>query len=258
MKVEMRELEKLVREIAPLFLDKERASMVREKGLADFVTQVDFQVQEHMREQLYRRYPDIQFMGEEKNNDDVDFSGDVWILDPVDGTLNLIHDYRESALSLGLWHEGRVCMGLIYQPYTDEMYTAEYGRGAFLNGEPIHVSAETEMIRSLISIGTTPYAKETADRNFRDFKEIFLRSADIRRMGSAAIELAYVAAGRTEAFFERDLKPWDFAAGMLLVQEAGGSVTGFDGKPVDARMRSDIVAGNGTIGEILTREILSR
>ncbi|MCD8084463.1 MAG: inositol monophosphatase, partial [Clostridiales bacterium] len=211
---------------------KRLASVIRVKGVSDYVTEVDFLVQHLVKNRLHELYPEIQFMGEEKDNADIDFSGDVWILDPVDGTLNLIHDFRESTLSLGLWHDGRVCMGLVYQPYTDEMFTAEYGGGAFLNGNPIHVSAETELKKSLISTGTTPYQKEKADENFRDFKEIFLRCADIRRLGSAALELAFVAAGRLEVFYERGLKPWDFAAGLLLVQEAGGRVTGFDGRPV--------------------------
>ena len=251
MKIEMHQLTELVKEVMPLFRDKERAAMVQTKGVADFVTQVDFQVQEYMKNRLAALYPEIQFMGEEKNNEEIDFSRPVWILDPVDGTTNLIHDFRASALSLALWQDGQICKGIVYQPYTGEMFTAERGGGAFLNGAPIHASSAKTLAESLISIGTSPYRKELADQNFRNFKEIFLQCADIRRLGSAAMELAYVACGRIDAFFERNLKPWDFAAGLLLVEEAGGTVTDFSGAPVDARHPSDILAGNGTIGGLL-------
>ena len=172
----------------------------------------------------------------------------MWILDPVDGTTNLIHDFRASALSLALWQDGDIRMGLVYQPYTEEMFTAVRGEGAFLNGVPIRVSAEDKLSNSLLSIGTSPYHKELADANFKKFAQVFKRCADIRRMGSAALELAYTACGRLDGFFERGLKPWDFGAGVLLVEEAGGQVTDFSGRPIDKTKPADILASNGRIG----------
>ena len=133
------------------------------------------------------------------------------------------------------------------------MFYAIRGGGAWLNGKPIHVSGVDTMERSLIAIGTSPYDHQLADRNFQDFKQVFLRCSDIRRNGSAAIELAHVACGRTDAYFERVLRPWDFAAGMLLIQEAGGRVTGYNGEDPDVSVPSPIVASNG----LISKELLS-
>lgn len=242
--------------VRPLFFDRGMASSVREKGLADFVTAVDMRVQDTIKEGLLKIAPHIPFMGEEKDNREIDFSGDFWILDPVDGTTNLIHDYRESAVSLALCEAGAPTLGIVYQPYTGEVFLARRGRGALLNGRPIHVSRAESLKESLVSVGTSPYRKELAKKNFQNFYDVFLRCEDIRRSGSAAIDLAHVACGRIDAYFERNLKPWDYAAGMLLVQEAGGSVTDFAGRDIGVSAPSDIVAGNGTIGEILVREVL--
>lgn len=247
----------LVEEVRPLFFDEDLASHIREKGLADFVTEVDMRIQEFIKRGLEKILPQVQFMGEEKDNTEIDFQGDFWILDPVDGTTNLIHDYRQSAVSLALCEKGQVTMGVVYQPYTRELFLALKGKGAWLNGTPIHVSAREKLEESLISIGTTPYRKEMAEENFKYFQNVFMRCEDIRRGGSAAIDLAYVACGRTEAYFERNLKPWDYAAGMLLVEEAGGSVTNYHGDVVGVSAPSDIVAGNGKIGKILVEEVLA-
>lgn len=256
MTVDLQKILDLIRSIKPLFMDHERASHIQVKGVADFVTQVDFQVQELIQQGLKELYPQVQFMGEEKNNDDIDFSGQLWILDPVDGTTNLIHDMRHSALSLAYCQDGQLEMGVIYQPYTDEMFWAVRGQGAWLNGNPIHVSTEQELGTSLVAIGTSPYRHDMAEKNFELFKQVYLNCADIRRLGSAALDLAYVACGRVDAYLERDLKPWDFAAGVLLVQEAGGTVTDYRGKQVNFSGKCDIIGGNGHIGEILVERFL--
>lgn len=258
MKIDEKRVIEAVCSVKPLLLDQERASRIQVKGVADFVTQVDIQVQEFLKNSLGELYPEIQFMGEEKDNSEIDFTGSVWILDPVDGTTNLIHDFRQSAVSLALCEGGRLEFGLIYQPYTGEIFHTQRGAGAWLNGVPIHVSQVRDMSKSLIAIGTSPYNHEMADWNFEVFKEVFLNCSDIRRLGSAALDLAYVACGRTDAFFERYLKPWDFAAGILLVQEAGGTVTDYNGNPVDVTKPSDIVAGNGKIGEELVERFLNK
>ncbi len=145
-------------------------------------------------------------MGEEKDNSDIDFDGTFWILDPVDGTTNLIHDFRNSAVSLGLCDKGEMICGVVYQPFSGEVFHAVRGKGL---PEPKAHSCQlaASMAESLISIGTTPYEHEYADRNFEIFKKVFLDCQDIRRIGSAAIELCFVACGRLEAFFEMNLKP---------------------------------------------------
>lgn len=256
MKIQTEKIIEIVKETKPLFMNREQSSKIREKGLADFVTQVDIQVQEQVKQDLSQLDPAIQFMGEEKDNSEIDFTKDVWILDPVDGTTNLIHDFRNSTLSLALCEGGILTLGIVYHPYSDELFLARRGEGAWCNGVPIHVSGAEKMSQSLISVGTSPYYKELAEENFALFQKIFMESEDIRRLGSAALELAYVASGRTEAYLERHLKPWDYAAGVLLIEEAGGMVTDYQGKPVDVTKPSDIVGSNGKIGTILTKEFL--
>ena len=147
-------------------------------------------------------------------------------------------------------------MGIVYQPYTEELFWAQEGKGAWLNEDRIFVSSTKELGKSLITIGTSPWKHELADKNFEMFKQIFLRCSDIRRTGSAALDLAYVACGRTEAYVECDLKPCDFAAGVLLVKEAKGTVTDYRGGEIDITAPPQIVAGNGHIGELLVGELL--
>lgn len=257
MKIDMEKLIQLVMETQSFFTNEEAASQVTVKGVSDYVTQVDYQVQEFLKERLREEWPDFQFMGEEKDNSDIDFDGTFWILDPVDGTTNLIHDFRNSAVSLGLCDKGEMICGVVYQPFSGEVFHAVRGEGACLNQKPIHVSSAVSMAESLISIGTTPYEHEYADRNFEIFKKVFLDCQDIRRIGSAAIELAYVACGRLDAFFEMNLKPWDYAAGLLLIEEAGGTVTGFQGEKPVPWEKGNIVGSNGPIGQLLVEKYIN-
>ncbi|MBR0366206.1 MAG: inositol monophosphatase, partial [Clostridia bacterium] len=218
------ELIKLIKETKPMATDRSSAHDVTVKGVADFVTGVDMGIQAFMRRRLGELFPDIQFMSEEKDNAGIDFGGRVWILDPIDGTTNLIHDYKMSAISLGLLENGAPTIGVVYNPFTDELFYASHGEGAFLGGEPIHATAADTLARSLISVGTSPYRKDLADVNFDLIKRFYIASEDIRRGGSASLDLCYIAAGRTDGFFERDLKPWDYAAGIAILREAGGVV----------------------------------
>lgn len=237
----------LIKSTKSIITDETLKNAVTEKGLADFVTRVDTSVQAYLKGELLKMYPDIQFMGEEGEKEQVDFSGRVWILDPVDGTTNLIHDYKMSAVSLGLLDNGKPVMGVIYNPFTDELFYAEKGKGSFLNGERISVSSENTLIKSLIAFGTSPYEKELADVNFEILKNVYLKTGDIRRTGSAAMDLAYVACGRIDGFFERNLKPWDYCGGICIVNEAGGRVTNMHGGAVTFDKNSDILASNSCL-----------
>ena len=241
----------LVKDTRQYFSNREMASHITEKGVADYVTETDMKVQTCLCDGLKELYPDIQFMGEERDNSDIDFSGMFWILDPVDGTTNLIHQFNHSAVSLALACDGEVLAGIIYCPYTDELFSAYKNEGAFLNGVPIHVSDIACLRDSLISVGTTPYEREHAEHVFDTIRRVFLQCQDIRRTGSAAMDLANVACGRTEAYFEMNLKPWDFAAGLLLVEEAGGRVATFSGAPVLLNRPCNIVASNEKIADEL-------
>ena len=241
----------LVKNTNHYFKNHEMSLHIKEKGPADFVTDTDLNVQAYLCENLKEQYPDIQFMGEERDNTTIDFSEYFWILDPVDGTTNLIHHFNHSAVSLALAHGREIIAGIIYCPFTDEVFTAVKDGGAYLNGTPIHVSEASCLKDSLISVGTSPYERQYAEHTFEIMKNVFLHCQDIRRIGSAAMDLAYVACGRTDAFFEMNLKPWDFAAGKLLVEEAGGDVCTYSGEPILLDRPAHILATNCMIKDEL-------
>lgn len=231
-----------------LFSDQEKKSDILEKGRADFVTQVDFAVQRFICDNLLAMYPEIQFLGEEGRKEDLDWSCPMWILDPVDGTTNLIRDIQLSVISLALWDGEDLAYGCIYQPYRNELCTAVRGQGTKLNGKPISVSQAEDVAHSLFAIGSSPYEKEEyADLVFAKMKKVFRAGLDFRRTASAAMDLMYVAIGRFDGYFEHYLKPWDCAAGMLLVEEAGGKITDFQGNKVVPGSYPDVVASNGKI-----------
>ena len=222
---------------------------VREKtGSANFVTEYDVAVQNFMMSEIKRNIPKAVFIAEEKENDPTVLSGEYcFVIDPIDGTKNFINDYRHSCISLAMISKGETVLGAIYDPYLDEMFTAEKGMGARLNGKPMHVS-ERPIETAIVAFGTSPYYKDTlADKTFDFTKEIFLTASDIRRTGAAALDLAYLAAGRNDIFFEFVLSPWDFAAGALLVTEAGGIVTDIKGNKTELSAPSSIFAANSKI-----------
>ena len=239
----------LVKQTKHYFENYEMASHIEVKGPADFVTDTDLNIQTYLCENLKALYPEIQFLGEEKDHETIDYSGAFWILDPVDGTTNLIHHFNHSAVSLALGCDGNVLAGIVYCPFSDELFTAYRGGGAYLNGSPIRVSEAAALEDSLIAVGTNPYEREDAEHTFEIIKNVFMRCQDVRRLGSAALDLAYVACGRAEAFFEMNLKPWDYAAGMLLVEEAGGSVCTYSGQALPLDRPSNVLATNGRIND---------
>ncbi len=248
--MDIQEIIALVKKARAFVENREKAGHIKTKGRADYVTQVDTDIQEFLSRELRSRFPDIQFLGEEEGLHEM--SGDVyWILDPIDGTTNLIHDFQHSVVSLGLCEKGKITMGIVYDPFREDVYYAQRGQGSFLNGSPIHVSDAETLSETIISVGTSPYDRELTAKNFQRIQRVFDLSQDIRRMGAAALDLAYVACGRTGGFFEPRLSPWDFAAGMLLVEEAGGQVTDFAGEPLNLSKKGSIAASNGKIHEEL-------
>lgn len=240
----------LVRETKEIITNRELAAQVKEKGVADYVTQVDIAVQNFMRKSLYTLAPDIQFLGEETGLQQM--SADCyWILDPVDGTTNLMHNYQHSVVSLALCRQKEIVLGIVYDPFHDELFSAVKGEGSFLNGQSIHVSATPKLSETIIGIGTAK--RELAKENFTRFLKVYENSQDVRRLGSAALELAYTACGRQGGYFEIYLNPWDYAAGMLLVQEAGGKVTDWNGNLLDPAQGCQVIATNGLVHEELLK-----
>ena len=234
----------LVTKTKELIKNREMAAQVKENGIADYVTQVDIAVQNFLKKELFALAPDVQFLGEETGLQEME-ADCFWILDPVDGTTNLMHDYQHSVVSLALCNRGEIVMGVVYDPFREEVFSAIKGQGSFLNGQPIGVSKAEKLSNTIVGLGTAK--RELADENFARFRRVFDQCQDVRRIGSAALELAYTACGRQGGYFEVYLNPWDYAAGMLLIQEAGGLVTDFMGNPPDPRKGSSIVGTNGNI-----------
>lgn len=238
----------LIKETKGIITNRDMASHVKEKGVADYVTQVDLAVQDFLKKALHSLTPDIQFLGEETGLQRME-SDSYWILDPVDGTTNLMHDYQHSVVSLALCRQKEIVMGIVYDPFHDELFSAVKGEGSLLNGIPIHVSSAQKLSETIIGVGTAK--RELAKENFSRFLQVYENSQDIRRLGSAALELAYTACGRQGGYFEVYLNPWDYAAGMLLIQEAGGTVTDWVGNALDPAMGSQVAGTNGHIHEEL-------
>ena len=237
------ELIRIAQEAGAFFRRDELTDVVSKEGHANYVTNIDCKVQAFLEEKLLRLLPGSEFIGEEKENRALT-DAPTWIVDPLDGTTNMIHDYRMSAVSIALCRDRKPVTGLVWQPFTQELFWAEAGGGAFLNSRPIRVSG-TPFRNALVAVGTAPYYEELEDTGLKLAGEFLHACADIRRSGSAALDLAYLACGRHDIFFELRLKPWDYAAGSLLVQEAGGGVQmPLEGGRMDYDLSTAILSAN--------------
>lgn len=224
-----------------------RQFSIRKKGPIDLVTEADVAVERDIRARLARHFPTHTVLGEEAAQSAPDGASPYrWIVDPIDGTTNFAHGLALFCVSIALEIDGRVEVGVIYEPVGDELFTAERGEGARLNGTRLRVTQESSMIDSLLVTGF-PYTADDARREqLAVFGAFLARAQAVRRLGSAALDLSYVAAGRFDAFWEQSLHPWDVAAGALLVEEAGGYVTDFSGGAFSI-FDKQIVASNGAL-----------
>jgi myo-inositol-1(or 4)-monophosphatase len=227
------------------------------KGDVDVVTVADRTVEKLIRTRLGEVFPDHGIYGEEGTRERLDQEF-RWYVDPLDGTTNFAHGFPQFCVSMGLEHrspgqptdkDGQIVAAVIYDPMRDEIYEAELGRGATLNAKPLHVSTTPHLAEALVATGF-PSRKRHQSPNIHFYHEFTLRSHGVRRAGSAALDLAYVAAGRLEAFWEFNLNPWDTAAGVLLVTEAGGRLSDFAGGPFELESR-EVLASNGLIHDEL-------
>ena len=233
----------LMRACGEIMLNADRSTIGIEakEGHANFVTRYDKLVQDTIARGLKEIMPEAGFYGEESEKHEDVSKGYVFIVDPIDGTTNFIKDYKHSCISIGLACDAESIWGAVYNPYTEELFSARKGGGAFLNGKPIHVS-NCRLKDALVLFGTAPYYDDVREISMEKAKEYLVKAVDLRRSGSAALDLCSVAAGRADLFFEYRLQPWDFAAGMLIVEEAGGKVTTPDGKPVSVLSYSAVMA----------------
>jgi myo-inositol-1(or 4)-monophosphatase len=217
---------------------------ISHKGRDNIVTDVDKKAEAMIIKDILAAFPGHSILSEESEPRS-GLAPYTWIIDPLDGTTNFAHAFPFFCVSIALEKSGRVVLGVVYDPIREELFFAEKGRGAYLNGKKIHVSKVKKLIDSFLATGFS-YGIKRKDRNISYFRELLTRTQAIRRAGSAALDLCYVACGRFDGFWEMDLHPWDSAAGMLIVEEAGGKVTRFDRSPYSPYDKN-ILATNGHI-----------
>lgn len=234
---------------------------VREKTSSrDLVTEYDTRVQAFLQRELLALLPEAVFFGEEGASaarpEECEW---CFIVDPIDGTTNFIQGFHNSSVSVGLMHRGRMEYGLVYNPYDGELYTAQRGKGAFLNGAPIHTE-DRALSRSLLIFGSALYYRELIGQTLDIFRAAFPLVQDIRRFGSAALDLCYLAAGKAGVFYECRLCPWDYAAGSLIAEEAGCRVTQLDGTALSFDRNCSVLAGSpkayNALAALIQKEVL--
>jgi myo-inositol-1(or 4)-monophosphatase len=225
---------------------------VSSKGPGDFVSRADTKAEETIRGQLTEARPNYGWLGEESTEVKGTDPTRRWIVDPLDGTTNFLHGMPHWAISIGLEHKGEIVAAVIYDPVKDEMFAAEKGAGAYVNDRRLRVSGRRDLIETVFATGIPFGGSPNLPKTLRELAALTPRTAGIRRWGSAALDLAYVAAGRFDGFWEHGLNPWDIAAGILVVREAGGLIGPLEpeGNPME---RGGIVAANAQVFETLTR-----
>ncbi|HXG55970.1 MAG TPA: inositol monophosphatase family protein [Vicinamibacterales bacterium] len=221
---------------------------VDKKGAIDLVTEIDLRVEREFRAMIAERFPSHVVLGEEfsRDEDRTRVAEFCWILDPIDGTTNFAHGLPIFCCSLGLEINGELAVGAVFDPSRRELFTAQRGGGAWLNGAPLRVSSAATLLDSLLVTGFHYSIHKNPEELLGLFSEFITRARAVRRLGSAALDLCYVAAGRFDGFWEQKLQPWDVAAGALIVQEAGGTVTTSTGQPFQSSAGS-VLATNGVI-----------
>lgn len=225
-----------------LAADLEHADVEVKSTRGDLRTNYDTAVEEFLRRELALVLPEAQFIGEESGLQKREADKYCFIVDPIDGTANFTWDYHHSAVSIALAKGERILAGLVYNPYLDELFHARAGEGAYLNGRLIQVS-QRSLRDGLICFGTSPYDKTKAAATFSLARLLYEKSLDVRRSGSAALDLCYVACGRCDIFYEMSLYPWDYAAAALIVTEAGGMLATMEGEELRFSDRTTLVAG---------------
>ena len=235
------------------FMDQMDRVDITQKSTNDFVTEVDKKSEEIIINEIQKNYPNHAILAEEsgrsKSTDEF-----CWIIDPLDGTRNFMHGFPHFAISIAVMKKNQLEIGLVYDPITQELFTATRGQGAYLNSRRMRVSGVKKMEMALIGTGFPFKNKDDTKNYLNTFEKVFLNCGDIRRTGSAALDLAYIAAGRLDGFWEAGLQTWDIAAGALMIKEAGGSVTDFAGGETYLE-HGNIVAGNTKVHKELLQMI---
>lgn len=246
----LEEIVEIVKQAGEIFKSAKNDLQVEQKGSnVNLVTKYDKEIQDFLITELKKAVPDANFVGEEGDDNKELTNGYCFIIDPIDGTTNFIKNFQHSAISVGLAKDKELIIGVVMDPDLGNIFYAEKGKGAFLNGEKIHIS-DCDMSDSLVLFGTCPYEHHLADDTFDLAKKVFLNCVEVRRCGSAALDICYVASGKADLYFELILRPWDWAGATLILQEAGGVATTVEGEKLDAcKIRSYVCGNNKNIKE---------
>ena len=248
----IRAAEKAARSLIRDFGEVEQLQ-ISSKGPGDFVSAADRKAEEVIFEELSRAQPDYSFLMEESGSKEGKDTDNRWIVDPLDGTTNFLNGVPHWAISIALEHKGEIIAGVVYDPIKDEMFRAEKNEGAFVGRHRLRVSGRTDLMNSVIGTGQPRRAVEKQAKFMKEYAAVTAVAPGMRRFGAAALDLAYVAAGRLDGFWERDLKPWDIAAGYIIVKEAGGFVSHIDDDRKDAVFTGNVIAGNDKIFQDLKK-----
>lgn len=242
----------LVKEASRFVFDEELKKNVNMKGEADYVTAVDLKISSFIKENLALLTPSIGFMSEEEDNE---IKNERWILDPIDGTTNLVYDYNFSSISLAYCKDEKIEFGVIYNPFNGDLFVAKRGEGAYLNGKRLPVAPDRKPMNSLVEFGAGSTKKQYTNESFLLGREVFRGCLDIRRGCSSALAIAYVAAGKINGYFERSIKPWDYAAATLMLEECGAVCSDWNRAPIQYKEPSSFVCGTPQVYEYVIRVI---
>ena len=219
------------------------------KAKKDLVTQFDMEVEKYLKKKFSKRFKNFNIIAEESDNSNIEFNNSI-IIDPIDGTTNFVNGVPHTAISVGVYKDKKPYLAVVYNPILDELYTAKIGKGAFLNGKKLKVSLENNFQKALLATGF-PYTSGTDENDLNDvvkkIKDVLPLCQDLRRLGSASLDLCYVARGTYEGYYEMNLKPWDVSAGVLILTEAGGKVSNIVGNEYNLFEDKYLVASNGKI-----------
>lgn len=247
----LKDIINIAREAGQLILEPSQIMVTEKEGVGNFVTDYDVRVQRLILERLSQICPEASFLGEEGERHDGLPEGDCFVVDPIDGTQNFINGYRHSCVSIGLLRNGLPELGVVFNPYQDDLFYAQRGEGAFWNERPLFPS-DKPLSQSVVLFGTAAYDRGLAEATFRLLRSCFDHALDLRSSGSAALDVCYVAAGRCNAFFELHLEPWDYCAASVILEEAGGRISQISGTPLDFTQGvSVLAAGPGAYDEML-------
>ncbi len=239
----LEEIKEIAYAVGQMFLERETFKTDEKAGSNNIVTSMDLKAQEYIIKECQKILPEANFIAEEKEN--IVLSDEyTWIIDPLDGTTNFAYDYQFSAVSIALAKNREVIYGVVYNPYLDQMFSAEKGKGSYLNDQKLSVS-NFELKDALLAVGTSPYNKDKSSITFAKLQKCFENARDLRRSGSAALDICYVASGKVDGFYEEVLAIWDYAAASLILSEAGGEIAAYGVELFKELNAVTVVGSNG-------------